>query len=398
MRRELETFLAEDPKSPSADRARALVAQVKEIQSHPKTKVVAAPAQPTAAQLEEAKQVTEAEAMCVGCGSAEATGMAKADVVSGSQPDEQRIRRSSTGWVLRKNVDEVDLFLAVTDHGRPVTDLRREEVAIRDDGLPTAVMLAFRNQSELPLRMGLVIDTSESITGRFSFEQDSAAGFLQKVLTNKGDLAFVVGFANQVLLVQDYTGDQKQLEHGISELVPAGGTALWDAITFAAHQLGSRVETQPVARILAVISDGEDNCSEASLKDAILAAERENVIVYTISTAEITLSPTGPPVGTQALKVLAEQTGGSSFVPGSAGNLKRGLADLQEVIRSRYLISYKPARFELDGHYRKIEVTTRRSGRKLRLYARKGYVGQVRSPGEETLSDSSHPAAAVPHR
>lgn len=107
------------------------------------------------------------------------------------------------------------------------------------------------------------------------------------------------------------------------------------------------------------------SASAASLKDAILAAERENVIVYTVSTAETTLSPTGPPVGTKALNALAEQTGGSSFVPGSAGNLKRGLADLQEVIRSRYLISYKPARFELDGHYRRIEVTTRRSGHKL---------------------------------
>ena len=397
MQRELETFLAEDPKNPSADRARQLIAQIKEIQSRPKTKTVAAPAEPTAAQLEEAKQVTEAEAMCVGCGSTEVTGLASTGVAAGSQPDE-RIRRSSTGWVLRKNVDETDLFLAVTDHGKPVTDLRQEEVAIRDDGLPPAAILAFRNQSELPLRLGLLIDTSESITGRFSFEQNSAADFLQKVLTNKEDLAFVVGFANQVLLVQDYTADQKQLAHGIGELAPAGGTALWDAVTFAAHQLGSRAETAPVAKILVVISDGEDNSSAASLKDAILAAERENVIVYTVSTAETTLSPTGPPVGTKALNALAEQTGGSSFVPGSAGNLKRGLADLQEVIRSRYLISYKPARFELDGHYRRIEVTTRRSGHKLRLYARKGYVGRVRAPGEETALDSSHPAVPLPHK
>jgi Ca-activated chloride channel homolog len=399
MQRELETFLAEDPKNPSADHARQLIAQIKEIQSRPKTKTAAAPAEPTAAQVKEAKQVTEAEAMCVGCGSTEVTGSASSDVANGSQTGE-RIRRSSTGWVLRKNVDEIDLFLAVTDHGKPVTDLRQEEVAIRDDGEPPLAILAFRNQSELPLRLALLIDTSESVTGRFSFEQNSAANFLQKVSTNKEDLAFVVGFANQVLLVQDYTADQKQLSHGISELTPAGGTALWDAVTFAAQQLGNRAETAPVARILVVISDGEDNSSAASLKDAILAAERANVIVYTISTAETTLSPTGPPVGTKALKVLAEQTGGSSFVPGSAGNLKRGLADLQEVIRSRYLISYKPARFELDGHYRRIEVTTRRSGHKLRLYARKGYVGRVLAPGDEATldSDSSHPAVSLPRK
>jgi len=399
MQRELETFLAEDPKNPSADRARQLITQIKEIQSRPKTKTAAAPAEPTAAELKEAKQVTEAEAMCVGCGSTEVTGLAGTGVAATSPLDE-RIRRNSAGWVLRKNVDETDLFLAVTDRGKPVTDLRQEELAIRDDGQPPVAILAFRSQSELPLRLGLVIDTSESITGRFSFEQNSAADFLQKVLTNKEDLAFVVGFANQVLLVQDYTADQKQMSHGISELTPAGGTALWDAVTFAAQQLGSRVETAPVARILVVISDGEDNSSAASLKDAILAAERENVIVYTVSTAETTLSPTGPPVGTKALKALAEQTGGSSFVPGSAGNLKRGLADLQEVIRSRYLISYKPAHFEIDGHYRRIEVTTRRSGHRLRLYARKGYVGRVRAPGEETAldPDSSHPAVPLPHK
>jgi Ca-activated chloride channel family protein len=389
MESELKTFLAEDPKSANADKARQLIAQADEARLHPRiTKVVTITQEPSeamvAAQREEEKQVAEAERMCVGCSEAAVPEAGATGAEPGYPPKAERLQRGTSGWVLRKSVDEVALFFAATDRHRAVSDLTQQEVVIRDDHQPPESIIDFRNESKLPLRLGLVIDTSESIVSRFSFEQGAAAGFLQKTLINKDDLAFVVGFSNTVLMVQDFTADQSQLSHAIGELAPAGGTALWDAVTYAADKLGSRMEDEPVAKMLVIISDGNDNSSKATLKQAIQAAERGQVIVYTVSTAEgsdldfnYTTFNSTVSVGNSALRVLAEQSGGSAFTPGSVTALKRGLAELQEVIRSRYLISYKPAHFEPDGHYRTIDISAQKSSRKLRVYARKGYYSRT---------------------
>jgi Ca-activated chloride channel homolog len=378
MEAELKTFLAEDSKNPNAGKARELIAQIDDIRMHPRVVTITHEQQQpseaaVAAQREQQKQVAEAERMCVGCFDANVPQPAMSNVDPTSPPAPEPVSRGDSGWVLHKSVDEVALFFAATDHGRSVSDLTQQEVSIRDDHQVPAAVIGFRNQSELPLRLGLVIDTSESIVDRFSFEQGAAAGFLQKVLINKDDLAFVVGFSNAVLMVQDFTADQSQISHAVGQLAPAGGTALWDAVAYASHKLASRVESEPVAKILVVISDGNDNSSKTSLKEAIEAAERGEVIVYTISTAESMSDSSGPSVGDHALRILSEQSGGSAFTPGSVRSLNRSLAELQEVIRSRYLLSYKPAGFQPDGRYRSIDIDVQKSGRKLRVYARKGY-------------------------
>lgn len=393
MEAELKTFLAEDSKNPNAGKANQLIAQIDDIRKHPRVLTVTheqeGPSQAVVtarleAQKAAQKQVAEAEGMCVGCSSDSiAPEAATAAVNSSARIDPERVSSSSSGWVLRKSIDEVALFFAATDHGKAVSDLTPQEVGIRDDHLPPAAVIGFRNESELPLRMALVIDTSESITGRFSFEQGAAAGFIQKVLINKDDLAFVVGFSNAVLMVQDFTADQGQISHSIGQLVPSGGTALWDAVAYASHKLASREESQPVAKILVVISDGNDNSSKTSLKQAIEAAEHGEVIVYTVSTAESAGDSSGPSMGDRALRLLAEQSGGSAFTPGSVNSLKRSLAELQQVIRSRYLISYKPARFQPDGHYRSIDIDAEKAGHKLRVYARKGYYSRVNGATSE---------------
>jgi VWFA-related protein len=276
--------------------------------------------------------------------------------------------------MLRSTVNEVAVFFAATDHGKSVTDLTRREVVIQDSGKPPAVMLGFRNESELPLRLGLVIDTSNSITHQFAFEQQAAATFVRKSLTGKRDLAFVVGFSNAVLLVQDLTRDNAKIAQAIDQLAPGGGTSLWDAVKFASDKLGSLAEEQPAAKMLVVISDGEDNSSSASLKEAIESAERNEVIVYTVSTREFAGgNDAGALIADGAMRALAARTGGAAFFPDSLGNLDHRLSDLQQVIRSRYLVSYKPAQFKADGSYRTIAVTARKSGHKLRVYARHGY-------------------------
>jgi Ca-activated chloride channel family protein len=329
----------------------------------------------------------EAESECSTCATDESSAPAAPGVASAAP---SKVTKSHyAGLTLHSSADEVAVFFAATDNGKPVTNLTIKDIDVHDDHKLPAAMIALRNESQLPLRLGLVIDTSSSVANRFKFEQESATNFMRKVVTGSDDLAFVIGFANSVLLVQDFTADQKLISHAVGELVPSGGTALWDAVSFAAEKLIRRPETRPVARVLVVISDGEDNSSNAPLKHAISQAQRGEVAVYTVSTREaVAASGLQTPaedelVGEHALTTLADLTGGTALSPGSIHNLNGSLAELQQMIRSRYLVSYKPALFKRDGQYRAIDITAEKDGHKLRVYARKGYFASVNSAGAE---------------
>ncbi len=389
-RNELQLFLDEAPQSPSADEARQVIEQIKEWQEHPRAPVEiafsAAPLDanattglPSAArrvlqEMEEQKQLADVESICDTCSETSASepvapGNGRGASLSGAGRSSSNI----SPYTLRSTVNEVAVFFSATDHGKSVTDLSRQDVVIRDAGRPPATITKFRNESQLPLRLGLVIDTSNSITTRFAFEQKVAGSFLRQSLKDKNDQAFLLGFSNAVLLVKDFSSDAARISQGIDQLAPSGGTALWDAVKFASDKLAGLVEEQPVARILVVISDGEDNSSSVTLKDAIESAERGEVTIYTVSTREVAAEDASEFLADRGMKALAERTGGASFFPGSLGKLDRRLSDLQEVIRSRYLISYKPSNFEADGSYRSISLVAQKSGHKLRVYARHGY-------------------------
>jgi Ca-activated chloride channel family protein len=402
---ELETFLREDPKSPNTERVLQMIQQLKE---EPQAPVAAAPevkisytkvqgdASSGPGQLPETfrklmqdskenQQIAEAEAeeSCPSCAAVASSGVAEK---GGSPVPSSRLNSpiAAGAYTLRTSADEVAVFFAATDHGKSVTDLTGKDIGIRDDRRAPAAITGFRGESELPLRLGIVIDTSTSVAERFKFEQESATAFLQKVVTGQSDLAFVVGVANSVLLVQDFTGDQKLLSRAVGELVPSGGTALWDAVSFAADKLASRPEEQPVARIIVVLSDGEDNSSTATLKQAVNRAQHVEATVYTISTGVMVDDANAKgSVGENALKTLAQLTGGGAFTPGSVHHLSGSLADLQQVIRSRYLVSYKPAGFKRDGQYRAINITAAKDGHKLHVYARKGYFASADSSKAE---------------
>ncbi|HLM83163.1 MAG TPA: VWA domain-containing protein [Terriglobales bacterium] len=404
---ELQTLLGEDPKSTAAVQAHQMMEEIKQEQSRPPapeprlhisfTEVpsdassdpadVPARIRRLMQASKENAQIVEAEAEgeCTTCGADESLASAEAAPaevgIAPNSSSHPKAGSKNAGLTFRASTDEVAVFFAATDHGKSVTNLTGEDVGIRDDSRAPAVITGFRNESQLPLRMGLVIDTSASISDRFRFEKDAATSFVQKVMTGQNDLAFVIGFANSVLLVQDFTADQKLISHAIGQLAPCGGTALWDAVAFAADKLATQSEAQPVARILVVISDGEDNSSTATFKQAINRAQHGGVVVYTVSTREDTNTRVDSLVGEHALKTLADLTGGATFAPGSARHLNGTLADLQHVIRSRYLVSYKPVLFKRDGRYHAIDITVEKGGHKLRVYARKGYYADEDSAG-----------------
>lgn len=402
---EMETLLREDPKSASAGQFRQILEQIKteqvtraEAKLHPvqtltlslSTSTSPPPeqtlrqAQQVLQDIKERTQIAEAQAepdaTCAECGT---TAGVESAVATNSSAGLRKSDVGVPGTTFRSAVDEVAIFFAATDHGKSATNLTESDIEIRDDDRPPNAILGFRNESDLPLRVGLIIDTSNSVTDRISFEQAAATKFLQAVVTAKDDLAFVVGVNNSVLLVQDFSGDQTLIAHAINQLAPGGGTALWDAVGFGAEKLAARTEAQPVARVLIVISDGEDNTSNITLKQAIASAIRGEVVVYTVTTRDETQEDPSAELGDQALRTLSELTGGAAFIPGSIRRLKGSLADLQQVIRGRYLVSYKPASFQRDGRYRAIDIKAEQGGHKLKVYARKGYYASVARPASE---------------
>lgn len=354
---ELQTFLLEDPKSQWATPARRYLEQIRQSakpappvtisyavdpgETRPAPGELPSTMKALLQEVKERKQLAELEPepapTCETCGLDNLSRQILADVSPGPSAVEGRLGSGNSGWTLRKNVDEVTVFFAAMDHGKSVGNLTPQQVRVRDDQMPPVAITEFRNESQLPLRIGLVVDTSASVTNRFSFELRTAASFLRKVVTGKYDLAFVVGFANSVLLTQEFTSDVVRISHGINQLAPGGGTSAWDAVGFAVEKLATRPEVQPVARVLVVISDGDDNSSTISLKQAIEAAERAEVTVYTVSTREADILQDSALAGDHALKALAGRTGGVAFFPGSLGRFDHSLEELQQTIRSRYL-------------------------------------------------------------
>jgi Ca-activated chloride channel homolog len=386
---EMRTLLSEDPNSSATAQYRKILDQllVKQAhltagQLHPAD--IVNPPSSTAVEIsrrveqvlqdkKEEFQIAEAEAepdpTCFECSMIPSIESDAPSFTPLSGPSQARLSAS----VLRIAVDEVGIFFAATDHGKSVMNLAASDIEVRDNSRPPNAILAFRNESELPLRLGLILDTSSSVTDRFRFEQAAAIKFLETVLTHKDDLAFVVGVNNSVLVVQDFTADPVLTARAVNALAPGGGTALWDAVTFSADKLARRSERQPVARILVVISDGEDNSSKWTLKQAIAKAQQGEVAAYTVSTSDASREEASASIGDHALKTLSELTGGSASRPGSIHSLSASLADLQQVIRGRYLVSYTPSSFQLDGRYRAVKIQAAKDGHKLRVYARKGY-------------------------
>ena len=278
-------------------------------------------------------------------------------------------------FTIRQAVDETALFFSVTSHGHMVGDLSLTDIHVRDDDKPPDKVLQFIPQSRLPLRLGLLIDTSESVQERVTFEKRAAEKFIDRVLNKDSDLAFVEGFRDEATVAQDFTRDPVKLAEGIEKLTSGGsGTAIFDAVFQACWKLAAFPDQGRTARVLVVVTDGEDNSSHRSLKQAIEEAEAAGVTVYTVSTAEKVDDDTD---ANRILKLLAERTGGESFFPGNLRSLDASLNELPTVIRSRYLIAYKAAGFKPDGRFRPIHVTAEKDGKRLHVQVRKGYYARA---------------------
>jgi len=271
---------------------------------------------------------------------------------------------------IRTKTNEVNVVFTVTDkHGKRITDMKQGDFRVVDDNKAPEEIRSFHAETNLPLQVGLMIDASNSVRDRFKFEQESAIEFLNQTIHPPADQAFIVGFDVTPEVTQDFTGNTELLAHGVHELRPGGGTALYDALYFACRdKLLKTSKAVTVRRAIILLSDGEDNQSHVTREEAIDMAQRAEAIVYTIST---NVSGTKG-AGDKVLERIADATGGRAFFPFQIRDVANAFAEIQDELRSQYAISYKPADFKSDGHYRTIEIVAN-DRKNFRVRARRGY-------------------------
>ena len=386
MERELNFLVSEDPTGPLAPAARRNL----EVLSYSKEAKLQAPnmgnAQQTTAVSDSQPLQTfpnadrlkaelrslddEEQGSCDDCnkpGGAVETANATARGSTAWDPSLGVAGGGSGAWTIRKRVEQVALFFNASRHGHMVSDLKASDVEVLDNNLPPEKVVAFAPQSKLPVRLALLIDTSGSVHDQFGFEKHAATKFVQKVLSSTSDIAFIAGFSSKTTITQDFSSTQSELAEGIRKLANGGGTALFDAASLACWKLADHPDDDRVARVIVILSDGEDNSSSTTLKQAIQIAENTNVTIYTINTRE----EQGPKTDAdKILEILAERSGGEAITMPTLGS---SFDKVNDLIRSRYFIAYKPANLQSDGSYRTIRISAHKNGEALQVRARKGY-------------------------
>ena len=289
------------------------------------------------------------------------------------------------------------LFTVLSRRNKLVPDLEKDDFKVWDDKSPESIRY-FSRQTDLPLRIGLLMDTSNSIRDRLKFEQDAATSFLFSVLRHNKDQAFVMTFDDEPAILQGFTDDAGRLRDEIVKTRAGGGTAVYDAIYGACQKELSHPPRPPgdqpdvVRRVMILISDGDDNLSNHTRSEAIEMAQRYSVVIYTISTSTqwIQLSQTNPDKianrkthlteGDKILQDLADETGGRAFFPYHVDDLDQSFQDIGDELRNQYSIAYIPSHSQYDGKYHRIRIEVpEHKGYQVR--ARRGYFAKANTGG-----------------
>lgn len=290
---------------------------------------------------------------------------------------------------LKVNVNLVDVYFSVRDKNGYVTSLNKDSCQIAEDKQPQTIK-RLTLEKNLPLTIGILLDTSGSQRNVLPLEQDAGSRFLREVITPK-DEAFLISFDVNVDELADFTNSPRELTRAINKAsintasssagVPGigggpfptsnpRGTLLYDAVYLASHD---KLQTQAGRKVIIVLTDGQDEGSQYKIKDAIEAAQKANVIVYPILIADRGFYASYGEIymGSSAMSQLAEQTGGRVINVGNNGRkLEDAFDQIQDELRSQYIASYTPTNRTADGKYRKIEMDC---GKGLKIQARKGY-------------------------
>ena len=269
----------------------------------------------------------------------------------------------------RVSVDLVNIFCSVWDKNTNsfVTNLTREDFSVLEDNQKQEIR-NFNRETNLPLTMALLIDTSQSVAPKLKFEQEAATSFFYNVLRDK-DRAMLLEFDSGVTLIQDFTNDANKMAKQIKSLRAAGGTALYDAIYLACDE---KLIRETGRKAIVILSDGEDQSSKMTFDQALEMALRAEATIFSISVNRGGFFGVGDTKnGDRVLKQLADESGGRSFFPFKVEELEDAFRQINQELRSQYNIGYLSSNTKRDGTYRKVEIKIAEKG--LKLSYRKGY-------------------------
>jgi Ca-activated chloride channel family protein len=295
---------------------------------------------------------------------------------------------------IRRDVNMVDVLFTVFDKkDKIVSTLTENDFRVTDDGQAQRILF-FNRQSDLPLRVGLLMDTSNSIRSRLKFEQQALIDFLYAVVRRDRDQTFLMTIEDDPQMVVPATADLGAVRDAILSQRAGGGTALYDAIYRASEAMAKLPllpNAQPPRRVLVVISDGDDTLSRRSRSEALDMAQRAGIVIYSISTStEWIVSDNNSRAarmaqrkymktdGDKALEVFADDSGGRAFFPYLIDDLASSFAAIGDELRNQYSLAYVPAGREPDGKFHRIKIDALPKDMEVR--ARNGYYAA--QPGE----------------
>jgi len=282
--------------------------------------------------------------------------------------DHKSEKPEPTAESLVVNVDLVNVLFTVTDRkGKLVTDLDKQNLKLLEDNRLQTIT-NFARETDLPLTIAVLIDTSTSIRDRFKFEQQAAIDFLYRTLRPRKDKALLITFDSAIELVQDFTDNAEALAKAIRQVRPGGGTKMFDGIYLACQE---KLKGESGRKIMILISDGDDNLSLETLAGTLEMAQKSDVSIFAISTNSSGFFGITAPKADKVLKRLSEDTGGRAFFPFKAEDLSESFQDISAELRSQYSMAYRSSNPARDGSFRSIRIETDRKN--LRVKARKGY-------------------------
>ena len=313
-----------------------------------------------------------------------------------SQAAGQNQDQDQSAETLKVNVNVVQLFFNVKDKkGALIPNLTKDQFQVAEDGHPETIKY-FAAESNLPLTLGILIDSSGSQARVLDMEKQVGGEFLDQILREK-DLAFVIGFDVNVDLLQDFTSSVRALKNAMNSArintaggggmgipglgggtVPTAGqprgTLLYDAVYLAAHD---ELAQQVGRKAMILLTDGEDQGSQLNIKAAIEAAQKADSIVYVLLCADRGFYGFGGYSGESEMRKLTQETGGRVIEVGNKfDKLKEGFNQIANELRSQYYIGYTPSNAKLDGTFRKVDIHT--NNKDYKIQTRSGYFAIAR--------------------
>ncbi len=273
------------------------------------------------------------------------------------------------GYTIRHTVPEVRLEFTVADEqGRLVHDLSAGDIRILDNQSPVERFSDFARDDNLPLRLGILLDTSDSVKHVLADEKAAALNFLDHVLRPQSDRAFVMGFGADIHIWQTFTADRAQLSDAVGRLhQPGWGTRFYDALYSACNeQLARPDDSSLVHRAIVVLSDGDDTQSFRDLRDVVAIAQRGEIQIYALTLHGKKQVPRSDAV----LQRLADETGGRLYVAQSSKDLEGMFAEIEQDLRTQYYVSFPPQQVTPGFHALQVQV---RAPQKMQVHARQGY-------------------------